>query len=105
MSLKSLVGQVGIALRMRRVMGEVEKVEKTGFNWKITVWKGVKTLGLVITSACVPVVAEQLGKQEMVQTILEQAGTPVGLSVAISALVASVVKMFINWYTHRDGPK
>ena len=100
-----LFKQVSLALKMRRVMGEIEKTEKVGFNWKITVWKGLKTLSLVVVSACVPVIADQLGNQEVIKAALAEAGTPVGLSIAIAALVASVGKMLINWQTHKEGPK
>lgn len=86
-------------------MSEINTAEEKGFDVKLMLWKGLKTFALAVAMQCAPVIIAALSNEQLIGAALRETGAPVGVVVAVTALVVAGGKMLANWWNHRDGAK
>lgn len=90
-------------------MAEVDKAEAAGWDWRKTAWKGAKTFALVLSAQLAPLAVEAVSKalmdEKLINATLRDAGAPVAVVTAGTALIVAAGKMLANWWAHRNGAK
>ena len=88
---------VGLALKGRNAMASVEKAD---FSVRLMLWKGLKTFALALSMQLVPVAISALSNDQLVSASLRDAGAPVAVVTAVTALIVAGGKMLANWWNH-----
>jgi len=96
---------VGLAVKGRKAMAEIEKAQADGWDWKKTLWKGAKTFALALSMQVVPSLLAALSNDQFVASTLKSAGAPVAVVTTVTALIVACVKMAANYWNHRDDAR
>lgn len=100
-----MIDKLKLAWKGRRAMAEVKTAEKQGFDMKLMLWKGLKTFTLAVMMQFAPLVIAALSDEQLIGATLREAGAPVGVVVAVTALIVAGGKMASNWWHHRNVPR
>jgi hypothetical protein len=85
-------------LRLGRVKDVLEKESRMqGYDWKVTVLKGLKAFGVSLLAVAGAAVLAWLGDNAAVTKALNDGGLSPALVAVLVPVIHSAVQMFTNW--------
>ena len=99
----SFFANIGLWLKWRRVMGEIEHEQTSGYDVRKTLAKGALSLAVTGGSVALAAFAAWLTDSDAVTAALVAGGVSLKLVGVLVPLLTAVARMLLNYLKHGTG--